>query len=202
MADNRARAAVDHLIFLGRFLRSPRTVGAIAPSSRFLADRMVAGLSFEAGTTVVELGPGTGAFTRAISERLPAGGRYLGIERDQVFVGILRRRWPELDYVCDSVEHLERIARTKGILPIDHIVSGLPFATLPAVVTRPVLDAVHSTLRPGGTFTTFQYVHAYPMPAARLFRRQMAERFGPRAAREAVYRNIPPAFVLTWRKGG
>ena len=35
----------EHLLLFGRFLRSPREVGAIAPSSRVLARAMVAGLN-------------------------------------------------------------------------------------------------------------------------------------------------------------
>jgi phosphatidylethanolamine/phosphatidyl-N-methylethanolamine N-methyltransferase len=193
-------AIEESLLFLARFVRSPRSVGAIAPSSRYLARRMIEGLEVGAGGRVIEFGPGTGAFTGAIARRLPAGARYLGIERDPVFVAALERRWPSLEFACDSVENLLSIAEARSALPLDHIVSGLPFARLPRTVTLPVLDAAHRSLRPGGTFTTFQYIHAYPLPAARAFRREMQRRFGPPFARRAVVRNLPPAFVLAWRK--
>ena len=190
----------DHLLFLGRFLRSPRSVGAIAPSSRFLAERMVSSIELTGGVRVVELGPGTGACTAAIARVLPADARFLGIDRESAFVDLLRERWPQHEYVCDTVENLSAIARARNLLPLDHIISGLPFASLPRPVTLAVLDAVRDTLRPGGTFTTFQYVHAYGMSAAREFRSQMHERFGLPASRETVVRNLPPALVLTWRK--
>ncbi|MGH9361397.1 MAG: class I SAM-dependent methyltransferase [Thermoanaerobaculia bacterium] len=199
---NRAPGGVEHLVFLGRFLLHPRTVGAIAPSSRYLARRMVAGIERSEELKVVELGPGTGALTGAIAGILPPGGRYLGIERDPVFVRILAQRWPQLECVCDSVESLVSILDERGLLPVDHIVSGLPFASLPSAVTPPILDAIRNCLRPGGTFTTFQYLHAYPLPAARAFRAEMRERFGPPRERGIVVRNLPPCFVLTWRTPG
>jgi len=92
------------------------------------------------------------------------------------------------------------IAGEHGLLPIDHIISGLPFASLPAEVTLPILDATRSSLREGGTFCTFQYVHAYGLPAARSFRKEMERRFGSLVSRRVVFRNIPPAFILNWRK--
>ena len=189
-------------MFLARFLRSPRTVGAIAPSSRFLARRMLRGISLGPAARVVEIGPGTGAFTGVIRDLMPPGGRYLGIERDAAFVRVLRERWPGLEYVCDSVENLMRIAGENHLLPLDHIISGLPFASLPPSVTLPILDEIHQSLREGGTFTTFQYLHAYHLPAARSFRREMALRFGPLGSWGMVCRNIPPALVLRWSKGG
>ncbi len=195
-------AASPFWIFLRRFLKSPRSVGSIAPSSRFLAVKMVEAVEWRPGVKVVEFGPGTGPFTEEISRRLPESGRYLGIERDPVFVKILKQRFPALDVQCESVTELLEIASRRGLLPVDHIVSGLPFASLPADLTLQILDATVSALRPGGTFTTFQYVHAYQLPAARSFRGEMRRRLGPISARKIELLNFPPAFVFTWRKDG
>jgi len=177
-------------------------VGAIAPSSQVLAEAMLEGIAFAPDARIVELGPGTGSFTAQIARRLPPAGRYLGIEREPAFVDLVRKRWPALDCHCGSVVDLAAIARERGLLPIDHIVSGLPFASLPAETTMATLDAVREVLRPSGTFTTFQYVHAYGLAAASRFRREMERRFGPPEVRSVVFWNLPPAFVLTWRKEG
>jgi phospholipid N-methyltransferase len=55
-------------------------------------------------------------------------------------------------------------------------------------------------LRVGGTFTTFQYVHAYRMPPAAAFRREMSRRLDSQPAYQLVVRNVPPALVLTWHR--
>jgi phospholipid N-methyltransferase len=72
--------------------------------------------------------------------------------------------------------------------------------SLPTETTRRILDGVHETIRVGGTFTTFQYVHAYGMPAAVTFRRELSARLGSNPRSALVVWNIPPAFVLTWRR--
>jgi phospholipid N-methyltransferase len=190
----------EHLLLFGRFLRSPRSVGAIAPSSPSLARAMVAGLDLGVRTNLVELGPGTGAFTGTIAERLGPEARYLAVDREPAFIERLQERWPDLNCVCGSAVMLPAIAAEHDIMPIDHIVSGLPFASLPGAVTRQILDAIDQTLRPGGTFTTFQYVHSYPLPPSIRFREDIDRRMGGPPSRRLVFTNVPPAFVLTWTR--
>jgi phosphatidylethanolamine/phosphatidyl-N-methylethanolamine N-methyltransferase len=191
----------EHLLLLGRFLRSPRTIGAVAPSSRALACEMVRDLDLRGPVRVVELGPGTGAFTRAIVERLGPNARCLVVEIEPAFVQQIRARWPSIECVCASAATLERLVAERAFGPVDHVISGLPFASLPKATTREILAALARTLRPGGTFTTFQYVHAYPLPAAVAFRREINARLGSLPQRRLVLPNVPPAWVLTWRTG-
>ncbi len=181
----------EHLLFVGRFLRSPTTVGAVAPSSRTMARMMVAGLPADRPVTVVELGPGTGPFTNAIVERVVRESRILAIDLEQLFVDRLRIRWPSVDCVCGSAADLERLVTERHLAPVDHIISGLPFASLPVDMTGRILTGIERTLRPGGTFSTFQYVHGYRMRPARLFRQRMSERMGGPPERRLVVRNLP-----------
>jgi len=189
----------DHALILGHFVRHPGTVGTVAPSSAYLAREMVQAIDPNRSHTVVELGPGTGAFTEEILARLSENDRFLAIELEPDFVRQLRARFPSTSIACASAADLAVLAERYGLRPIDHIVSGLPFATLPANVTRQILDAIPNVLRPGGTFTTFQYVHAYALPRAIALRRELGARMGGPPTRTIVVRNLPPAFVLSWR---
>lgn len=188
----------DSLRFFLRFLHSPRSVGALLPSSAALARRMVEDVAFEPGRLLVEFGPGTGAFTAEIASRLVPGMHYLGIERDPEFTGLLRQRYPHLKFHCGSVEDVTAVLAEQGLGRPDHIISGIPFASIPAAVTRRILESTRAALRPGGTFATFQYVHAYPLPNARTLRRSMAKLFGTRMRRSACWRNVPPTYILRW----
>ncbi len=188
----------EHLMLLGTFLRHPRTVGAVAPSSQELAREMVRGLALSGSTRIVELGPGTGVFTSEILAHLGPTDRYLAIEIDPGFADAVRARWPGIECVCDSAEHLSAITAQYAMQPIDHIVSGLPFASLPQATSRTIMDAIAACLRPGGTFTTFQYRHAWRLPPAVAFRAEMTERLGPMTVVGTVFRNLPPAHVLRW----
>lgn len=161
---------------------------------------MVSQLDWEPGVRVAELGPGTGAITVEILKRLPAEGRYLGIDSDAAFAAGLRVRWPHVDWVCGGAERLAEVTAARGLLGLDHIVSGLPFASLPASTTRVVLGAIEDTLRVGGTFTTFQYWHALWLPSAVAFRNEMTSRMGAAPTMTTVVRNVPPAVVVQWRR--
>jgi phosphatidylethanolamine/phosphatidyl-N-methylethanolamine N-methyltransferase len=190
----------EHVLLFSRFLRSPRTVGAVTPSSRAVAEAMVADVDFSQPCRIVELGPGTGALTGPIVERLGPHIDFLALEIDPAFCQRIQARFPAVDCVCASAEQLDAIAAERGLTPVDHIVSGLPFVSLPQAVTRQILDKVVAVLKPGGTFTTFQYLHGYQMPAGAAFRRGMSARMGSRPHVRVVVRNFPPALVFTWRK--
>lgn len=192
----------EHVFLFSRFLRNPRTVGALTASSRALAEAMVQGIDLQQRGHIVELGPGTGVFTAAIAERLGPETQFLAVDIDPAFVTQIRKRWPAIECICASAERLEELATTREMLPVDHIVSGLPFVSLPPPMTRRILESVATVLRPGGSFTTFQYLHGYGLPQASSFRRAMTERLGRQPATRLVVRNVPPAVVLTWRKAG
>ena len=132
--------------------------------------------------------------------RLTPGVRFLAVDIDPAFCEQLRRRYPALDCECASAADLPALLAQRGWRAADHVVSGLPFASLPGAVSRAILTAVGASVAPGGGFTTFQYVHAYPTPAAVAFRRRMATDFGPRVTRRLILGNLPPAFVLTWTR--
>lgn len=66
--------------FLLEFVRDPLTVGAIAPSGAALARVATAAVPRTGSPVVVELGPGTGAFTGAIQRRLAGRGLHIAVE--------------------------------------------------------------------------------------------------------------------------
>jgi phospholipid N-methyltransferase len=191
----------EHVLVFTQFLRNPRTVGAVSPSSQVLARAVCRHLPSDKPVRLVELGPGTGALTGALNDHIAPKSRFLAIELEPIFVRKLRQRLPRVEVVCASAERLEEFVNDRRLHPVDHIVSGLPFASLPAEMTQHILDGIEHVLRPGGTFTTFQYVYAYAWarPAA-IFREEMTRRMGGPPQKRLVSRNIPPAFILTWTR--
>lgn len=190
----------EHVLLFSRFLRSPRTVGAVTPSSRAVGEALVEHIDFSRPARLVELGPGTGALTAPIVEKLGPHIDFLAVDIDPAFCREIRKRWPAVECVCASAEQLHSIAAERGLFPVDHILSGLPFASLPMQITRQILESITESLRAGGTFSTFQYVHAYRLPSAVAFRRQMSVKMGSTPHARLVLRNFPPAIVLTWNK--
>lgn len=189
----------DAARFLATFVRNPRSVGAVLPSSPALARVLAGGLDLVAGDVVVEYGPGTGPITKAIEPQLVEGASYLGIERDPGFHMRLTARYAKLAFHLGSVEDVAEVLEQHGLARPRYIISGLPFASLPGDVQHNVIEATRRVLRPDGEFRTFQYVHAWNMAAARRFRSEMRQKFAHEERSKAVIANVPPAYVLTYR---
>lgn len=184
--------------FLAAFLRHPNRVGAIAPSSSALARMMIEGVALNSGECLVELGPGTGSFTKHIREILPSPSAYLGIETEARFTELLGRTFPDLEFRLGSAENAKGFVEEAGHEKVAAIISGLPFASLPDGVQQGILSSLEGMMREGAVFRTFQYLHAYMLPRARSFRRRMTELFGPPRTSGPVLWNLPPALVLSW----
>ena len=76
---------MKNLSFIYQFFINPRSVGAIWPSSKFLANKMVQGINFQDAKNIVEFGPGTGAFTEKILERTSSNKTIVLIESNRGF---------------------------------------------------------------------------------------------------------------------
>jgi phosphatidylethanolamine/phosphatidyl-N-methylethanolamine N-methyltransferase len=190
----------DTLMFLQRFLRHPRRVGAVAPSSGALARRVVAPVPGTGEPVVVELGPGTGAFTEAIQRRLGGRGRHLALEIDPVFAAALRRRFPHVDVVVAGADRLPEALARHGLGGADVVVSGLPWAAFPPERTARIMAAVAASMAPHGAFTTFAYMHALWTPAAERLRRDLRRTFEEVVPGRTEWANLPPALVYHARR--
>jgi len=186
------------LTFLTRFLRDPVGIGAVCPSSRLLARAMLRGLDLSPGETVIELGPGTGAFTDYISRLISDPDDYLGIEQDIKFVEVLNDQFPDLRFIAGRAENTHQHHLNSGCNPVKIIISGVPFAGVNDDTQIKIVEELQNLMPAGSIFRTFQYLHTYFLPYSIRFRKRMDE-IAPVFHRSTpVLGNIPPAFVLTW----
>ncbi|MFI6317870.1 class I SAM-dependent methyltransferase [Nonomuraea sp. NPDC050556] len=190
----------DSALFFGQFVRSPATIGALAPSSQRLAEVVCAPVPERGDPVIVELGPGTGPFTAEIQRRLGGRGHHLAVELNERLATLLSDRFPSADVVCDDAARLPELLAERGLSHADAVVSGLPWAAFPRELQLRLMDAVTSVLSPVGAFTTFSYIHAIPLPPARRFRELLASRFEEVVPGRTVWRNPPPAFVFHARR--
>jgi phospholipid N-methyltransferase len=190
----------DALHFLSRFATQPGSIGSLWPSSRKLAEAMVAGIDFIPGDIVVEYGPGTGPFTSVLRERMPSGVHYLGIERDHELHRGLERRFPGMRFHRGSAEDTPSILEHHGFGRARLILSGLPFANMPEALQERILVATHDSLQERGMFRTFTYLLSAMSPRTRHFRRLVGKHFHHHPGGRAVMRNFPPAKVLIYSK--
>ncbi|MHA6804158.1 class I SAM-dependent methyltransferase [Salinifilum ghardaiensis] len=187
-------------------MREPGLVGAVAPSSPELARHMAAVVpraplpGEDRAPVVVEIGPGTGALSSAVAERLPDGARHVAVEVDAGMVQHLRSRRPELEVVHGDAAELRSLLAGLGIGTVDAVVSGLPWSIFSAQLQRAVLGQVTEVLAPAGGFTTFGYVHALGLAPARRFRSQLDGFFDEVVTSRTVWRNLPPARIYFCRR--
>ena len=182
--------------FLGRYVKNPSQIGAVCPSSRFLARKMAECASGRLGASgvVAELGAGTGAVTRRLVETGCADsprGLY-SIEFDAVLAGLLRESFPAVKVVNGSAENLRAILGDD--LPrLAAVISSLPLLSLPKPVVKKILDEAESALPSGGVFVQFTYNLARS-PSALGFKKMR------HIGRSIVLLNVPPARVDVFEK--
>jgi phospholipid N-methyltransferase len=183
--------------FVRAFLREPLKVGAIWPSSETLSLAVAEAAVFAPSDTVVELGPGTGNFTRLLLERLDKRGRLVALELSATNVEILRRRFPQAEITYDSAEHLAKYVRA----PFARcVVSGLAWGNMMPALQDRIMGAITSALAPGGQFVAFAYSHARYYPTTLRFRKLMFREFARVETTPIIWRNLPPAYVYRcWR---
>ena len=82
------------MTFFTEFLRNPRQNASIVPSAPAACEKMFEGLDMSAMEYVVELGPGTGCFTKELMAQLPASAEVLMLEINPTFCPKLGRVRP------------------------------------------------------------------------------------------------------------
>lgn len=177
-------------MFLNKFLQSPERVGSITPSSRFLAKAMMKPIDWETTNSIVELGAGTGTFTRLIQEKKREDCRVFIFEQDQEMREKLQLKHPSFHY-CAEAKDIYSIIQKLGIKEVDCVISGLPFANFPNELRDQIMKGIVRSLKPGGLFIAFQYSLQMKKNLMLLFKETNIS---------FIPINLPPAFVYCCRK--
>ena len=179
------------LSFFGEWLRAPTRVGAISPSSQYLAKAMVeaAALADNHGI-IIELGGGTGAVTQAIINAGISYDRLYVIEYDQNLADILRKRFPQLQVIQGNAAYLSEIMSKHSVTKVDAIISSLPLLNMPPSLQLDIFTSAWQLLGNSGRFTQFTYgpgspLHLSVMTALHLKKYRYTR----------IWRNLPPACI-------
>jgi phosphatidylethanolamine/phosphatidyl-N-methylethanolamine N-methyltransferase len=178
----------DMLNFLSNVVRDPKRVSAIAPSSPALAKLMTRDI-VASHAPVIELGPGTGVFTRRLIERGIPEDQLTLVELGREFSDHLAKRFPAATILNIDAGRLNGVAIGNG-QGVGAVVSGLPLLSMSPLTVMRILRSAFAHLRSDGAFYQFTYGPRCPVPLSIL------KRLGLRATRMGwVIRNLPPAFV-------
>lgn len=161
------------LLFARNFLRHPRMLGSVIPSSRFLIESLLAPVDWARARVIVEYGPGVGGITAEVLRRMRPDARLLAIETNGDFVCFLERSFPDarLTVVHDSAANAEAVLARLGHARADYVISGVPFSTMPAELRDSILRATHRVLGSGGLFLVYQFSSRVLADLRRIFAR-------------------------------
>ena len=203
----------EYQTFLTQFLRSYETTGSVIPSGRALGNALCRHVGVSAGQKILEAGPGTGAVTSCIIDRMRQEDELWMVELNTVFAAHLRQAFQDRPSFRDAAArcHLvEGSVQELGPLgnagQFDLVISGLPLNNFSSESVRDILQAYGTLLKPGGVLSFFQYIMMRP---AKMLVSAGAERDRLKGvgdaidgvlterefAREWVWPNVPPAWV-------
>lgn len=165
----------------------------MSPSSRFLANKMLESIDFDRMRVIVELGPGTGVFTRRILEKLHPDGVMFVFELNDHFMQMLQKEFndPRVHLIHDSAEKIGEYLAQHGFSNADAVVSSLPLANFPDELRNRILIESHRVMSTDSLYVQFQYsLNA---------RKAIKQRFS-KVDIGFTPVNFPPAFVYTCKK--
>ncbi|WP_252870005.1 class I SAM-dependent methyltransferase [Achromobacter mucicolens] len=176
--------------FVKALLSNPSAVGAVAPSSAALAAAITESIPPRAGK-VLELGCGTGVFTREMLRRGVAPSSLVLVEQDSDMSSSLRSQFPEAAVLQVPAQDLSRDSHPE-LQGIGAAICGLPLRNMSGVHHLKLLTAVFEAMPPGASMHFFTYGVKCPISA------RVLDDCGLHARRvRFVPMNLPPASVYS-----
>lgn len=183
-----ATSPLDRIRFFTAWLGNPRSVAAIAPSGKALAQLITRDIDARTGP-VLELGPGTGVFTQALLDRGVAEHDLTLVEYDDGFAKLLEKRFPQANILSIDAADLADAHQSPSVL-FGAAICGLGLLNMKPAKVEAILRATFMRMRGGASLYLFTYGRNCPVPDAVL------RRLGLEAFHAAtILRNIPPASV-------
>jgi phosphatidylethanolamine/phosphatidyl-N-methylethanolamine N-methyltransferase len=215
------RRLAENALFFREYVRNFHSTGALLPSGRFLATALARFVGPQSANgngnavnghakRILEVGPGTGAVTGRIIAEMGKNDSLDLVELNETFVQQLQDRFkhdPTFNAVAERARVLHcPVEELPNEQTYDVIVSGLPLNNFSAELVEQILSRLVGLLSPGGTLSFFEYI---AVRSARAMVSGRAERTRLRGvaaamravldpyeiARDAVWLNVPPAWV-------
>lgn len=183
----------DELKFFQGWVRRPKAVGSIIPTSGVTAREMASVIDPASALPVLEIGPGTGVITRAILARGVRPDNLYAVEYSPEFVRHLRRLYPGVNVIEGDAFNLAASLGDKRDMVFDSVVSGVPLLNFPVARRVAYLESLLDHIPAGRPVVQLTYGPLSPIPPGR--GDYTVEHF------HFVVRNIPPTQLWIYRRG-
>ena len=184
--------AQEEILFFRRWIAHPLKVGALLPSSPFLARLVARHTRIGDDDVVVELGAGTGAVTKALLNAGIPRERLFVVEIDADMCTYLRKWYPQAQIIHGDAGMLHDILPSRWRGKVATVISGIPMITLPDELQTRLIRSWLGELKPGGRMLQYTYSLVSPIPQ---------KKFGLSVTRAGMtFLNVPPASVFKYEK--
>jgi phosphatidylethanolamine/phosphatidyl-N-methylethanolamine N-methyltransferase len=160
----------DIQLFYSECRQNFTSTGAVMPSSPLLGKAMARPLAErpDRSIQVLEVGPGTGAFTHHILRHLRSNDRFDMYELNRRFYLFLKANLPWGDCAAKGIECCLYNADIRNVskeLQYDYIICGLPFNNFEPQTVFEILHILIQRLTPTGVLSYFEYVFSHKFKA-------------------------------------
>lgn len=183
---------MEHLI---HFIKDLKKVGAIAPSSKFLAKDLVKQLKNDiknnncSPLNILEIGAGTGPLTKEITKYLRPDDRLNIVEINDHFFDVISKKFNQSNI---SIFHQDILNHNPSI-KYDYIFSSLPYEAMSEELIRSIWTKKLELCQEPAFICYFKYVSFRKFKCD--FEEQIVNRF--QRNKKIVLRNLPPAKLFT-----
>lgn len=175
-------------------LNSFKSVGSVAPSSKYLVNKILKSIDFEQDLVIVEFGSGKGAFTKPLISKLSKNSHLICFELNEDFfnhISELDVGKSQVNFILDSAFNFEKHLQDLGIDSVDYFISSLPLALFSSGKKSAWLAQCNHWLKPFGCLFQYQYsLNSY----------KLLKRFFANVDLSFTFINIPPAVVYQCTK--
>lgn len=183
----------ENLLFYKRLLKNPKALGALAPSSLALSNFICRHVEATPDSFVVEIGAGTGRFTRALLRYGVAPSQLFVVEMDPELCNFLNKHFPQVTVINGDASRLLEILPPHVIGKVSTVISGIPLVNLSESLQAGIADACFAVLAEGGQMLQFTYGPVSPLSCRKLGLHK--KRLGH------VLWNFPPAVIWAYKRG-
>ena len=183
----------EEIRFFKGMMQGPKTVGSILPTSSITAKKMASVINLNSGLPVLELGPGTGAITKAILGRGVKPERLVAVEYSTDFYNHLVRLYPGVHFINGDAFDLDTTLGALKGQTFDSVVSAVPLLNFPMQARIALLESLLDRMPAGRPVVQISYGPVSPNIARP--ERYHIQHF------DFIVRNIPPAQLWIYRRG-
>lgn len=126
-------------------------------SQRIIGTKIIQDLEIREGSTVLDLGCGTGYLTKMLSERVGPQGKVVAVDPDGERLAIARTK-----YHSGNIEYLQADDKTFPLGEYDIVFSNIVIHWIDD--KEALFNRVYANLRPGGCFVFSAPNDCYPIP--------------------------------------